>query len=133
MAQAGDTYTIKLTESMLGWGNYRYTDTRDIIYGEAYIAIPQNYAHQFHLYNGNHTNNRNILGENVFNCTSGDGSLNCLIKSQGCNQAGSEYAKQFSVANDLRALGTWFRQIGANVGDLITITFTSPTDMVITH
>lgn len=132
MATAGDSYTIKLNEAMLRWGTHRYTNSRGQVYGEGYLAIPSTYAYDYHLYNGNYTGNRDILGVNIFNCTSADGYLHCIVKSQG-NQSNSNYGKQFSVNDDLKALGDWYNHIGAVEGDFIRVTFTSPTDVVFEH
>ena len=68
--------------------------------------------------------------------------MNCVYKewhrkrnrfrSEGCSTAGDPYAKQFAGDKDLlMALGYWYAQINAQVGDLIRVTFTSPTDVVL--
>ena len=44
MAKAGDFYEITLKQPHLEWGEYRYTDSRGIVYGEGYIPIPANIA-----------------------------------------------------------------------------------------
>lgn len=41
MANTGDSFIVKLTPSQLGWGTERYTDSRDIRYGEGYLSIPR--------------------------------------------------------------------------------------------
>lgn len=51
--------------------------------------------------------------------------LNCL--PQGCSRAGDEYAKQFSVRGDLKALGGWFKYRNAQIGSKVTVTWSSPT------
>ena len=132
MANTGDYYIVELTPSQLGWGTERYTYTRDIRYGEGYLAIPRHYAKQFNLFNSNHTNKSNILGQNIFRCTSSDGLLNCLLKSQGCNTAGDIYAKQFSGNKNLRTLGTWYAKIQAKAGDKVRVYFSSPNDTILT-
>ncbi len=131
MANIGDSYTVTLKESHLGWGTHRYTDTRDQICGEGYIPIPSKYAHRFGLLNNNGTDYMDILGQNLFNCTSADGFFEGVLRAQGCRKAGDKYAKQFSVDGDLKALGNWFYEIGAEVGDEIEVSWTSPTDIVI--
>ena len=128
MARTGDTYTILLNRAMLEWGTHRYTDSRGQVYGEGYLAIPAQYAYDFKLFNGNHTGNVDVLGENIFRCTSTDGFLNCLVKSQG-NQSDTEYAKQFSVNDDLKALGNWYHNNHAVPGDSVRVRFISPTDV----
>lgn len=132
MAQAGDHFTVVLTPSQLGWGNERYTHTRPIRYGEGYLAISKSNARTCGLYNSNQTNNRDVLGINIFNCTSDDGFLNCQLKAQGCSEAGDIYAKQFAGNDNLRTLGHWYAHIHANIGDQVEVLFTSPTDIKLT-
>jgi hypothetical protein len=92
MPSAGNTYSVRLKPSHLGWGDYRYTNTRDIIYGEGYIPIPKAYAYAFSVYNSNHYPQG--LGNNLFTATSKDGFLkNVMLLAQGCSTAGDEYAK----------------------------------------
>lgn len=131
MASAGNTYTITLCKSHLEWGTYRYTDSRDQIYGEGYIPIPSAYAYSFELLNSNGTGYRDVLGKNIFNCRSADGLFEGALRAQGCREAGDKYAKQFSADGNLKALGTWFAQIHAVVGDRIKVSWVSPTDIVI--
>lgn len=131
MANTGDSYVITLKQSHLGWGTYRYTNTRGPVSGERYIPIPAQYARRYNIVNSNATGGRDILGQNIFNCTSSDGFFTGQLKAQGNNAAGGNYAKQFSVNNDLKALGTWFVHINAQVGDRIRVTWVSPTDITI--
>ena len=131
MAHAGNSYTITLKRAHLEWGTHRYTNSRGIVYGEGYIPIPSHRARAFSLYNQNGTGYSDILGENLFNCTSADGLFSGELRAQGCHQAGDIYAKQFSVNGDLRALGDWFYKIGACVGDRIKVTWISDTDIII--
>lgn len=133
MANTGDSFIVNLTASQLGWGTERYTFTRDIRYGEGYLSIPRKTAIELSLFNSNHTHGNDVLGQNIFNCTSADGFLNCQLKSQGCSSAGDEFAKQFAGNNDLRALGAWYANIHANVGDQVEVYFTSPTDIRLTR
>ncbi len=83
MAQTGDSFIVTLGPSHLGWGEYRYTDSRDIIYGKAYIPILVHHARMYKLYNSNFTNGQDILGKNIFNCRTEDGYSVCQLKSQG--------------------------------------------------
>lgn len=131
MANRGDTYTVTLRDSHLGWGDYRRTDTRERRDGEAYLPIPARYAREYEIYNTNGTGNRDVLGENIFNCQSTDGFLDCRMKAQGCSRAGDCYAKQFSVNDNLRALGDWYAHVGATVGDQVRVTWLNETDMLI--
>jgi hypothetical protein len=130
MAHAGDTYDITLKRSHLEWGSYRYTNSRDIIYGEGYIPIPADIAYSFELYNKNGTNEKDILGKNIFNCRSIDGYYNGKLRAQG-TQDNPIYAKQFSGDKDLKSIGSWFNFIQASEGDTIRITWTSPFDILI--
>ena len=131
MANKGDRYTVILDVAHLGWGTHRYTTTRPPIPGERYLPIPRADAIRIGIYNSNATNGKDILGQNIFNCTSVDGFFNAVFKSQGCFEAGDIYAKQFSVNDDLQALDVWYRHINAQPGDVIKVTWTSSIDIVI--
>ncbi|WP_097028591.1 hypothetical protein [Clostridium peptidivorans] len=123
MPQAGDSYTVVLKEAHLNWGTHRYTYTRDRIYGEAYIQIPLGVARSI-----------GILRGAVFNCTSTDGQFNHPLRAAGCCTAGAIHAKQFQGDGDLKVLGTWLHgYCGANVGDRIEVTWTSPNDIVLRY
>ncbi len=132
MAQTGNCFIVDLTPSQLGWGDERYTNSRPIRYGEGYLAIHKEYAEAFNLFNSNYTNGEDILGENIFNCISSDGFLNCQLKSEGCRKAGNIYAKQFAGNDNLRTLGNWYAHLQARVGDRIEVYFLSPTDIRLT-
>lgn len=131
MAKSGDTYTVSLNKSQLEWGTYRFSNSRNLRYREGYLKIPIKYARSYHLYNNNYTNKHDILGKNIFHATSSDGFFNGVLRSEGCSQAGELFAKQFAGNKNLMALGDWYAHINAQVGDLIRVTFTSPTDIVI--
>lgn len=131
MANAGNTFTIKLNRSQLEWGTFRFTGSRGLRYGEGYLKIPKQVACALGLFNSNHTNGNDVIGENIFHATSADGLFNGPLRSQGCSNAGDPYAKQFAGDKDLMALGYWYAQINAQVGDLVRVTFTSPTDVVL--
>ena len=124
------SYELTLKPSHLEWGTYRYTNSRGIVYGEGYIPIPSDVAYSNNIYNQNGTGGKDILGENIFYCTSADGLYQGLLRAQG-NQSDTKYAKQFSGDKNLKAIGHWFYQIGASVGDKIRVTWTSPTEIVI--
>lgn len=132
MAQAGDRYVIELNPSQLGWGEERNTNSRPTRKGEAYLAIPRDIAIKYSLYNSNRTNGLDILGDNIFNCTSADGFLSCEFKSQGCDKKGDKYAKQFSGNDNLKLLGNWYKHIHAQVGDKVEVYFLSPYDIQLT-
>ncbi len=132
MAQTGDSFIVELTPSQLGWGDERYTNTRTIRHGEGYLAIHKEYARAFGLFNSNGTNGRDVIGENIFNCVSTDGFLNCQLKAQGCSESGDIYAKQFAGNDNLLTLGDWYAHVHANVGDRVEVLFTSPYDIQIT-
>lgn len=130
MAKRGDSFTITLKRPHLEWGSYRHTNSRGIVYGEGYIPIPASDAYRIELLNSNGTNGQDILGQNIFNCTSVDGNFRGLLKAQG-NQSDERYAKQFAGDDDLKAIGDWFYAISANVGDCIEVTWISSTDITI--
>ena len=129
MPRAGDYFIVELKRSHIDWGNHRYTDTRDPIDGEGYIPIPVNYARRFGIYNSNHSNTG--LGYNLFNCISSDGYFEGVLKAAGSKEAGDIYAKQFEGSGDLKALGRWFSEYGARVGDQVKVQWVSPTDIII--
>ena len=132
MAKAGDAYIVTLKKSHLEWGIHRYTSTRNPRYGEGYIPIYAKYAREYEVVNSNGTDRQNVLGKNIFNCTSSDGYFEGVVKAQGCRKAGDPYAKQFSGNKNLRALGEWFAMVNAEVGDTVEVRWTSETDIVIT-
>lgn len=132
MANIGFSYTVKLSQSHLAWGTYRYTGSRATIYGEGYIPIPASVAHSQNIFNSNGTNGQDILGQNIFICSSIDGYLkNVTMKAQGCTQAGSIYAKQFSANGNLKVLGQWYYHMNCQVGDSVRVTWTSPNQILI--
>lgn len=133
MAVTGNSYIVEIKEAHLNWGTHRYTNSRGMVYGEGYIQIPKQYARSFNIYNKNYQND-DILGINVFNCSSTDGFLNNIeLKSCGSSYAGDIYAKQFQGNGCLQTIGAWYNHIGAQVGDHVEVTWTSPYDIVIRH
>lgn len=124
------SYEITLKRAHLEWGSYRYTNSRGVIYGEGYIPIPAEVAYSNNIFNLNGTNGKDILGKNLFLCVSADGLYQGVIRAQG-NQCNPIYAKQFSADKDLKAIGNWFYQIKATVGDKIRVTWRSPKDILI--
>lgn len=131
MLKAGSTYTITLKKSHLEWGTHRYTGSRNQIYGEGYIPIPSHIAYNYNLLNNNGTNYTDVLGKNLFNCTSVDGKFSGILRAQGSREAGDIYAKQFSGDKDLKSLGDWYYAIGASIGDQVKVTWISLTDIEI--
>lgn len=129
MAIAGDTFTVELKSSHLGWGEFRYTCSRPPIPGEGYIPIHKEFARRFNIYNSNHTTTG--MGFNLFNCRSIDGLFSGVLKAAGCSTAGDIYAKQFEGNGDLKALGRWYSAISAQPGDYVRVTWISPTDIEI--
>lgn len=129
MANPGDSYILTLKQTHLEWGSLRYTSSRNIIYGEGYLPIPAHIARRFNIYNSNNTCTG--LGFNEFNCISQDGLFNGILKSGGCSHKGDIYAKNLHGSGNLRALGHWFAQIHAQVGDQIEVRWTSPQDIII--
>lgn len=131
MANTGDSYIVELKRPHLEWGEYRYTDSRGIIYGEGYIKIPSRESHRLNLLNNNGTNGRDVLGENLFNCKSADETFSCVLRAQGSSKSGDPYAKQFAGDNNLKALGEWYYKEGAQEGDRVKVSWISPTDIII--
>ncbi|MGN0631248.1 MAG: hypothetical protein ACI4JN_07975 [Ruminococcus sp.] len=130
MAKRGDSFTITLKRPHLEWGSYRHTNSRGIVYGEGYIPIPAPDAYSIGILNSNGTNGQDVLGQNIFSCTSADGNFSGYLKAQG-NQSDEIYAKQFAGNDDLKALGDWFYAIGANAGDCIKVTWISDEEIII--
>ncbi len=87
MANAGDTFTVELNQAQLEWGTFRFTGSRGLRYGEGYLKIPKPVALNLQLFNGNHTNGYDILGENIFHATSADGLFTGTLRSEGCSNA----------------------------------------------
>lgn len=128
MPKAGDTFTVILKPSHLGWGTYRYTDSRDPIYGEGYIKIPRNYAISFGIYNSN-----NPSANPRYKCKAINGTFSGVLLAQGCGQKGDIYAKQFAEEGNLKGLGYWYRSVNAQVGGQVKVTFTSADSLTIEY
>lgn len=123
MPRAQDTYRIILKPSHVGWGDFRYTNTRRKRKGEAYIHIPKHIATSYNIYNSNQTN-ANV----IYKCTSLDGFLKSVdVRASGSTKKGNIYAKQFQGSGNLKLFGYWFKHVNASVGDVVVIKFTSST------
>ena len=133
MANTGDHFTVELGNTHLGWGTHRYTDSRELIPRETYIKIPSFYSREFNIFNSNYTRHQDILGQNIFKCTSDDGTFQCILKASGCSTAGSIYAKNLHVSGNLKGLTPWFDSWNAQPGDSVTLTWTSPYEIVLSH
>ncbi|MBE6049165.1 MAG: hypothetical protein E7214_00495 [Clostridium sp.] len=131
MAQNGDSYTVRLKEPHLMWGTKRYTNSRKRIYGEGYLPIPAPYARKYNIFNSNHS--KTGIGYNEFYTSSADNFFTGILKSSGCSEAGKIYAKNLHGSGDLKALGSWFEQVNADVGDYVEVKWTSPTNILLTH
>lgn len=129
MAKRGDCYEVELIASHLGWGEYRHTNTRPTVQGEGYIKIPALKAKSFKIYNSNLQGDE--LGINIFNCSSSDGLFRAQLKAQGSSEAGNVYAKQFAQNGNLRGIGRWYKDIGADIGDYVSVKWVSDTDIEI--
>ena len=132
MPKAGDCFSIILKSTHIGWGTHRYTNSRPLITGECYIPIPAQSAHQYSIYNSNHTHGRDILGQNIFHARSADGFFHGTVKTSGNSQAGDIYAKNLSGQGNLKAFIDWFNQMNVAVGTCIKVEWTSPTDILFT-
>jgi hypothetical protein len=126
MPNTGDSYTVTIRKSHLKWGTYRYSNTRDPIYGEGYIRIPLKDARTFGIFNSN-----NASANTQFNCKSVDGYFNGVLLAQGSNKAGAIYAKQFAEQGNLKGIGNWYAYTKAKVDDQVRVTWISPTDIII--
>jgi len=128
MPKKDDEYIVALGKTHLGWGTHRYTATRDVIYEEGYLKIPKPVAEKFDIYMSNK------VGANIIYNFSTDDKFytNEKLKASGCSTKGDVYAKNLAGDEDLKLLGKWFTHIKAKVGDEIKISFTSPTDIILT-
>lgn len=126
MPKAGDSFIVRLKDTHVDWGEYRYTNTRDIIPGEGYIPIPRSEAEAFQIYN---TNGSSSLP--LYDCCSIDGFYRGVLLAQGSSERGDIYAKQFAEYKNLKGLGRWFSAVGAKPGDRVEVIFTSPTSLTI--
>ncbi|MED9946984.1 MAG: hypothetical protein U0J50_01905 [Peptacetobacter hiranonis] len=132
MANAGDRFRVEVKEAHLNWGSHRHTNSRDIIEGEGYIQIPRNYAQQIGIYNSNYNDGNDILGNNIFICSSYDGFLdNIELKATGCSTAGDIYAKQFQGNGNLQTISNWYHHVNAQVGNVVEVEWISPTNIII--
>ncbi|MEG0236899.1 MAG: hypothetical protein RSD40_05630 [Bacilli bacterium] len=124
-------FDVKLKETYLSWGSYRYTKSRETIYGEGYLPIPADFAKNNNIYNSN--NNRTGIGFNKFNFSTDDKFItDGILKASGCSCAGDIHAKNLHVSGNLKGLGSWFAHINAKVGDIIRVDFISPTYVKLT-
>lgn len=134
MAQAGDVFEVELRACHLDWGDdTRHTRTRASRSGEAYIPIPSYESHEIGIYNSNYSNVG--LGYNQFNVVSVDNffnnETNDIMLAQGCSEAGSVYAKQFSIRNNLRRLGEWYRYNNARPGDVVRVSWVDENNIIL--
>ncbi len=128
MPRAGDTFKVTLKPSHLGWGTYRYTDTREPIYGEGYIKILRQYAKKFNIFNNNHP-----TAKSKYHCVAVNGRYSGTLLAQGCKSAGDVYAKQFAEKGNLMGIGNWYRSVGAQVGGRVKVTFISSNSLEIEY
>lgn len=129
MPNIGDTYTVEILQAHLEWGVYRHTNTRGIVYGEGYIKIPSYIARNFNIFNRHHS-----TATAVYTCSSTDGFLqDASILATGNSVALDVHAKQFQGNGSLQTIGAWYHHVGAQVGDLVRVTFTGPNSMIIEH
>ena len=131
MAQKNDYLISTLSKAALEWGTHRYTNSRGYVYGEGYLPIHAEDARRLELYNNNGTDYENVYGENLFHCSSVDGLFEGVLRSQGNRAKGDIYAKQFAGDKNLKALGHWFREVNAQEGDQVKVTWISPTEICI--
>ena len=128
MPQAGDTFVVTIKPSHLGWGTFRYTDSREPVYGEGYIKIPRKYAKKFDIFNKNHP-----TANTEYYCNAVNGHFSGVLLAQGCKEAGDIYAKQFAELRNLKGIGDWYRSVSAQVGRQVRVTFTSENSVEIQY
>jgi hypothetical protein len=127
MPKKDDEFTVILKKAHIEWGTHRHTTTRDLTYGEGYIQIPSKIATSLDIYMSNKK------GANTeYTCSLSDGTLNnVILKASGSQGQNLEYAKQFQGSRNLKAVGDLYHTINAQIGDKIKISFTSPTNMIL--
>ena len=127
MKRKGNSFGINLKESHLNWGTYRKTNSRIKRSGEGYLPIPRNIAKTYCIFNSNGIKSgQDTIGINLFNAKllSGNGQeASLVLKAQGSSKAKDRYAKQFSEKGNLRTLGTWYKSVGAKIGDVVQFTW----------
>ena len=113
MPKRNDHYTVTLKKTHLDWGRHRYTTTREPIAGEGYVPIHKREARQFDIQRG-------------YLCTAtfSDGFPSFSARAAGNSRKGDPLAKQFQGDGDLKAFGRWFAHCGAEVDDMVSVTFT---------
>jgi len=127
MPKKNDEYIVSLGKTHLGWGTHRYTNTREVIYDEGYLKIPRAVAIDLEIYMSNKKD-----ANTIYNFATNDNFFtNEKLLASGCSTKGDIYAKNLAGKGDLKLLGKWFTHIKAEVGDEIKISFTSPTDIIL--
>lgn len=112
MPATGDRYSVPLKKTHLDWGNHRYTYTRERIDGEGYVPIPKAYAERYGIHMGDR-----------FTAVFANGFPSFRARAAGNSSAGDIWAKQFQGDGDLKAFGRWYASCGAEVGDIVVVTF----------
>lgn len=122
MPVSGDSYSVVLKGPHLGWGEVRHTGTRPITSRETYIPIPAKDAYRIGTLRGK-----------LFNCTTSDKQFTGVLRASG-NQSNPEYAKQFHTDGNLQVLADWLIDVcNAQIGDIITVTWLSASDIELSH
>ncbi len=119
MQKKNDSYIIELKESHLkNWGIYRYTNTREKINSESYIAIPISKAKEYNILNSNQSEENTIYTAKFKNT-----DISIEVLTSGSTKVGDKYAKQFHGKGNLKALTPGYEALGVKVGEEIKITF----------
>lgn len=131
MPKAGDRFIVQLSETHLKWGTFRFTSSREPIYGETYIPIPKNKAQQYNIFNSNKCI-VDTLGVNIYNYSAyinNNKFSEGILKASGCSKAGDAYAKNLSGNGNLKMLSPWIYNAGILLGDYVEVLFASPTNI----
>ena len=131
MPQAGDSFVVELRPIHLNWGTIpdRRTTSRNEVRGEGYIPIPREYARQYQIFNSNNAE-ANVLY--TVTCLNG-AQIQGQLLAQGASRRGDIYAKNFSVQNDLKAIGNWFISVEAQPGGHVEVCFLSENELTIRY
>ncbi|VFA41318.1 hypothetical protein [Chryseobacterium indologenes] len=128
MAKTGDSFEVTLKKTHVGWGTYRKTKTRGLVYNEGYFPIPSKIALSLQI-----TNLHNKKQTNIYKFSTSDGYFkDQYLKASGNTAKGGMYAKNMHGNGDLKLLGAWYNHAGIKAGDKLKIEFTGPFEILLT-
>lgn len=129
MPKKGDLFEVTLKETHVAWGEYRHTNTRDLISGETYIPIPRSVATDLEIFNRDRGEG---IGHNEYYAKSLDGYYEGIVKMSGNQRSGDPYAKNIAESGNLKGFNEWFNNAGITVGTRLRIEWISSTELLFT-